>query len=96
MGPLKRIARFLLWGVLLNCALWLLRRHLARAVAPKAPGTPVHPGRAPIALERDPLCGAYVSPEISLKVEQAGRTQHFCSAGCRDRYLQPARRAASA
>jgi YHS domain-containing protein len=100
VNSLYRIIRSLLWGTLVSLVLWLLRRVLRSAVARKSDAartrTHVHPGAKPIALQRDPVCGAYISPEISLKLALAGGTQHFCSAACRDRYLQSAQRAASA
>ncbi len=35
---------------------------------------------------RDPICGMFVSTELSEKSKQGGRTLHFCSTECRDRY----------
>jgi len=88
--------RSLLWATVVSWALWLLRRSLSRAAIRQTAGTRVHPGPAATPLQRDPWCGMYVSPEISLKLGLAGGTQHFCSAECRARYLQSTRRAASA
>jgi YHS domain-containing protein len=97
LNSLGRLLRSLLWGVLVSCALWLLRRTILRAAAPKARRTPApYPGAKPIRLQRDPVCGMHVAPEISLKAVRAGQTQHFCSAQCRDRYLQSEQRSASA
>ena len=47
-------------------------------------------------MEKDPVCGTYVSPEISSKLEKSGHITHFCSAECRERYGRPAARAARA
>jgi len=49
-----------------------------------------------IALQRDPVCGTHVSPEISFPFEQQDQVIHFCSAECRARYQQSSQRAASA
>jgi YHS domain-containing protein len=39
-----------------------------------------------IRLYRDPICGTYVSPEISVKSSKSGQITHFCSAECRERH----------
>jgi len=36
---------------------------------------------------RDPVCGAFVSPNHSLKATVRGEDQFFCSPACRDKYL---------
>jgi YHS domain-containing protein len=50
----------------------------------------------PTALFRDPSCGTFVSPEISIAITRAGQEIHFCSEQCRDRYVRSERRAATA
>jgi YHS domain-containing protein len=77
---------------------WIVRklvsqlfRNLPRATAPPRRAEP-----KVVALYRDPVCGTYVSPEVSFPLEQAGQQLHFCSAACRARYVQSSRRAASA
>jgi YHS domain-containing protein len=37
-------------------------------------------------MARDPVCGIFVSTELSKKSKEAGQTLHFCSPECRDRY----------
>lgn len=37
-------------------------------------------------LKKDPVCGTYVSPAVSLSRTVKGRTLYFCSPECRDRY----------
>jgi len=37
-------------------------------------------------LQRDPVCGTYVSVETSLKKIISGKVYHFCSAECRNRF----------
>jgi YHS domain-containing protein len=51
---------------------------------------------ATVPLHRDPVCGTYVSAEISFPLEQPGQILHFCSSECRAKYEQSSRRAASA
>ncbi|MBP6216617.1 MAG: heavy metal translocating P-type ATPase [Luteimonas sp.] len=44
------------------------------------------------AAERDPVCGMAVTPDSPHRVEHGGRTWHFCSARCADRFAaDPAR-----
>jgi|SRR6516165_10379921 YHS domain-containing protein len=35
---------------------------------------------------RDPLCGIFVSTELSHRLERGGKTLHFCSRECLERY----------
>ncbi len=63
----------------------------AQAPREKYPNSPL----VPKPLYRDPWCGTHVSPEISYSLEQAGQALHFCSAECRERYLESQRRAAN-
>ncbi|MDP9053333.1 MAG: hypothetical protein M3N93_03400 [Acidobacteriota bacterium] len=37
-------------------------------------------------LQQDPVCGAYVAIDSSLKRVVRGRVIHFCSAECRDKF----------
>jgi YHS domain-containing protein len=92
------ILRVVLW---LALAVWLAvkslrwlfggRRQQRTAAAP-APPTGAEPRR----LHRDPICGTYVSSEISHTLEVAGEILHFCSDGCREKYRRGGQRTASA
>jgi len=35
---------------------------------------------------RDPVCGMFVSTELSLRLKRDGKTLHFCSHDCLERY----------
>jgi YHS domain-containing protein len=37
-------------------------------------------------LEKDPVCGTFVSPSASVTKEVGGQLIHFCSKSCRDKY----------
>jgi YHS domain-containing protein len=37
-------------------------------------------------MARDPICGTFVSTELSHRLELPAGTLHFCSPGCRNRY----------
>ncbi|HEV7968280.1 MAG TPA: hypothetical protein VGP19_11955 [Candidatus Acidoferrales bacterium] len=76
----------------------LLRKLLAPSLGKAGTASRPRPvqTRSAIALHRDPWCGTYVSPEISIPLEQEGQMLHFCSAECRARYQRSSQRAASA
>lgn len=87
-----RILQFLLWLILLT---WIGRKllgWLARIVMPDSmprPSADAASGVASRQLERDPQCGTFVSPQVAVTAECDGKVIHFCSAACRDAYLQP-------
>jgi YHS domain-containing protein len=76
----------------------MMRKLLAKALGTSgAPHVPQpHETLTPVALQRDPYCGTYVSTEISFPLEQSGQVLHFCSAECRARFQANSKRAASA
>ena len=37
-------------------------------------------------MARDPVCGMFVSTEVSCRLNQDGQTLHFCSQDCLNRY----------
>lgn len=88
MAILARIIQFILWLIL---ATWLGRKLLGWLFG----GAQVSPSRprARQQLQRDPVCGTFVSPDISHTLQQDGQVHHFCSADCRERYLNTERRA---
>jgi YHS domain-containing protein len=40
-----------------------------------------------VKLQRDPVCGTYVTPGSALTTTAAGTTLYFCSEKCRNEYL---------
>jgi YHS domain-containing protein len=44
---------------------------------------------------RDPVCGMFVSTELSHRLTQGGETIHFCSPECLERYHKDAAHATS-
>lgn len=38
---------------------------------------------------RDPVCGMFVSTELSVRLKRNGKTLHFCSRDCLERYDKP-------
>jgi len=96
VNPLSRIFRVVLWGVVTGGLLSFVRQFSVADEPQMARGSQPEKTSPPIHLCRDPVCGTYVSPEISLKLEKSGQITHFCSAECRQRYGQPTARAARA
>ena len=96
MNSLSRVFRAVLWGVVASGLLSLARQWGSSQAGQTAPGQQPQNHSPAIRLHRDPVCGTYVSPEISVKLEKSGHITHFCSAGCRERYVRPAARAARA
>lgn len=76
----------------------MMRKLLAQALGTPGPAPAAQPQEklTAVALQRDPFCGTYVSPEISFPLEQSGQVLHFCSAECRAQYQSRSKRAASA
>jgi YHS domain-containing protein len=86
---LARILQFIVWLIV---ATWLGRKLLGWLFGSAAPAPRTAPSHAAKKLHRDPTCGTFVSPEISFPLESAGQFHHFCSAECRERYLEAQRR----
>jgi YHS domain-containing protein len=88
-NSLSRITRYLVSAILLSAIGSLLRASLNQLSRRTVPAL------GPLPLFRDPVCGTFVSPEISFSARSQGVIQHFCSARCRDLHLdrerQPAR-----
>lgn len=71
---------------------WLLRnifrsmfasRNSAVDYRSPRPAPAVHTGGE---LKKDPVCGTFVSVDVSVTKRIDGQTVHFCSAACRDKY----------
>jgi len=58
-------------------------RNSSVAYKPPRPAPAVHTGGE---LKRDPVCGTFVSVDVSVTKRIDGQTVHFCSAACRDKY----------
>jgi YHS domain-containing protein len=92
--------RFLLALFAILAAFLLLRSILAPLVS--AVVSLLSPAAAPPAtreagaakpaseLKKDPVCGAFISPELAVTEKYQGQTVHFCSKKCRDEFLHTA------
>lgn len=63
----------------------------ARVGAPTRSSPELHPGET----ARDPVCGMFVSVELSHQLTRGTQTLHFCSRECLERYQKEAAHAAS-
>jgi YHS domain-containing protein len=84
-----RVLQIILWVAL---AVWLGVLIVSRLVrGRRRPAEEVRSTR----LRRDPVCGTFVSPEISCTYECDGSVYHFCSDECRGRFMKSHPRAAA-
>lgn len=95
MDFLAELFEIFLWVVF---ALWLVRR--IAAWLSRRPARPPQMQQQPPApmktLHRDPWCGTYVAEDISHRLDEGGKTLHFCSEECRMRYIARQHRSAGA
>jgi YHS domain-containing protein len=94
MNFLARVARFLLWLILISWSVWLLRRLAAwvlrdgviSAAHSADVSSPAETAVAARKLVRDPVCGMHVDETRSIPLREGGELLHFCSTACRDAY----------
>ena len=83
------LAAFLLLRSLLAPLVSTVVSLLSPTTAPPAPKESAV-GKPASELKKDPICGAFISPELSVTENYQGRTVHFCSKKCRDEFLHTA------
>ena len=76
---LGRVAR--LFGKPEARQMWSWSWHIGGG-QPRRPSQPLIGGQT----ARDPVCGIFVSTEVSYRVTEEGETLHFCSRECLERY----------
>jgi len=93
--------RILTWVVAAIAVVWLIRT-LRRAAAywlgvsgadtaeERARTSPFRraPAMAPRELMKDPQCGTYIAPELSIRARFRGQELHFCSRECEQRFIE--------
>ena len=109
MNFLARMMKFLFWLLIVSWSVALLRRVLAwmlRGALPAAPadqdeaGTgggsgDTQNGGGARRLVRDPVCGLHVAEVLAVPLRESGELVHFCSLGCRDKYVNGRQRMAA-
>ena len=63
-----------------------LRRLLAPTLASRAARGASPPQSSQGEMARDPVCGMFVSTEVSRRLTRGGRTLHFCSDECLEKF----------
>ena len=91
-----RIFWFLFWLLVISWSVALLRRLVAWML--RAPRGSAETGTGNDAgtqlsrrLVRDPVCGVHVAEVLAVPLRTNGEVLHFCSAQCRDAYVNTAR-----
>jgi YHS domain-containing protein len=84
--------RYLILEILVPVLIFSLVRSILRMLFQSKRPEAVPPRRAAphVAiggeLKKDPVCGTYVSTQLSVTRKVNGELLHFCSAECRDKY----------
>jgi YHS domain-containing protein len=88
------LVQFLFWLLVIRLVVRGIVSVFGRGAAPPRPAAPrSSPPRAIEDLVRDPVCQTHVPRSRATTAIVGGREEHFCSAACRDRALDAARRA---
>ncbi len=98
MTFIARILRFLFWMVIVSSGVSLLRRLVGKMGAAGADAQPdLVAAKDSIArkLVRDPVCGTHLAETIAIPMRNGNELLHFCSADCRDKYIQGTRKLAA-
>ena len=93
MKFIERMLRYLFWVVVVSWSVAILRRIVGRMIGgevqPNAQAN-VPDDAVNKKLVRDPVCGMHVAEGLALPLKQGTEILHFCSAECREKYLNDA------
>jgi YHS domain-containing protein len=108
MNFIGRIMRFLFWLLIVSWSVALLRRVMAWMLREATPAQveqdaagglagsrDAQGGSATRRLVRDPVCGTHVAEVLAIPLREGGDLVHFCSAACRDKYVNDTQRLAA-
>jgi YHS domain-containing protein len=93
MTFIVRILRYLFWVVIVSWGFRLLRRLVNNMAAEGAKAEPepdvfVPQDSSARKLVRDPICGMHMAETIAIPLRNGNELLHFCSAECREKYVQ--------
>lgn len=73
---------------LLRGVIGLIGKAVAQLFQPESPSRRTRPAGTPAGgeLVQDPVCGIYVSTETKLRKTISGKTHHFCSEACMNKF----------
>jgi YHS domain-containing protein len=90
MTFIARMLKYLFWLVVVSWSVAILRRIVGKMVSGEVgqkPYADVPNDAVNQKLVRDPICGMHVAEGLALTLKQDGEIVYFCSAECRDMYL---------
>ena len=94
MGPrmtfIARMLKYLFWFLVVSWTASILRKvvgKMASGAAGPQPYVDVPNHAVGQKLVRDPVCGMHVAEGLALPLKQGSQTLHFCSAECREKYV---------
>jgi len=91
MTYLARLLRYLFWLAVVSWTAAILRRFVLQMGAGTGHASPdlnVTDNAVTQKLVRDPVCGMHVAEGLALPLKEGRETLFFCSASCRDKYLE--------
>jgi YHS domain-containing protein len=95
MSFMGRMLKALFWLLVVSWGVTLLRR-LVNKMSEGAGGQtdPLDVPNSAVnqKLVRDPVCGVHIAETLALPLREGSQVLHFCSAACRDKYLNGAQR----
>jgi YHS domain-containing protein len=93
MSFIGRMLKYLFWVLVVSWGVTMLRR-LVNKMGEGANGQSdpldMPNSAAKQKLVRDPVCGVHIAETLALPLREGGQVLHFCSAACRDKYLNGA------
>jgi YHS domain-containing protein len=91
MTFLARMLKYLFWLLVVSWSVAILRRIVGKMVSGNVgtsnPYVDVPNNAVNQKLVRDPICGMHIAEGLALPLKQDGAMLYFCSAECRDKYL---------
>jgi YHS domain-containing protein len=90
MTFIVRMLKYLFWLIVVSWSVAILQKIVRRMAngasdaqsQPSVPGAPANQK-----LVRDPVCGMHIAEGLAVPLKHGGETLHFCSAECRDKFL---------
>jgi YHS domain-containing protein len=98
MTFIVRMLRYLFWILVVSWSVRLLGRLVSQMGSGAPRGKPyvdVTNDAVSKKLVRDPVCGIHVSEGLALPLRQGNETVYFCSAECREKYLDGSKKFAA-
>ena len=93
MAFIIRMMRYLFWLLVVSWSVTILRRMVGQMISGGSgtkPYVDVPNDAVNQKLVRDPVCGLHVAEGLALPLKKGGDVLYFCSAECREKYLNAA------